>query len=93
MPLLTTTIGAYPKPDYSLLESYETTTVILGVVDVSSSRIEAVDEIEARLEEALEHIDAHRLIAAPDCGLGLLTREMAIDKLTSLGTAARRVGG
>ena len=84
---------AHRHNDLSLLETYETTTVILGVVDVSSSRIETVDEIEARLEQALEHIDAHRLIAAPDCGLGLLTRNMAIDKLTNLGTAAKRVEG
>ena len=84
---------AHRHNDLSLLEAFETTTVILGVVDVSSSRIETVDEIEARLEEALEHIDAHRLIAAPDCGLGLLTRSMAIEKLTNLVTAAKRAGG
>ena len=84
---------AHRHNDLSLLESYETTTVILGVVDVSSSRIETVDEIEARLESALEHIDSRRLIAAPDCGLGLLTRAMAIEKLTNLGVAAKRAGG
>ena len=84
---------AHRNNDLSLLEAYETTTVILGVVDVSSSRIESVDEIEARLEAALEHIDAGRLIAAPDCGLGLLTRAMAMEKLTNLGTAAKRVDG
>ena len=83
---------AHRHNDLSLLEMFETTTVILGVVDVSSSRIETVDEIETRLEEALEHIDAHRLILAPDCGLGLLTRSMAIEKLTNLAMAAKRVG-
>ena len=84
---------AHRHNDLSLLEAFETTTVILGVVDVSSSRIETVDEIEARLKEALEHIDAHRLIAAPDCGLGLLTRSMAIEKLANLVAAAKRAGG
>ena len=33
------------------------------------------------LVAALAHIDAERLIAAPDCGLGLLGRELAIAKL------------
>ena len=84
---------AHRHNDLSMLEAFETTTVILGVVDVSSSRIETVDEIEARLEEALGHIDPHRLIAAPDCGLGLLTRSMAIEKLVNLVTAAKRAGG
>ena len=32
---------------------------------------------------------AERLTAAPDCGLGMLTRDMAIAKLTNMATAAR----
>ncbi len=83
---------AHRHNDLSLLEQYKTTTVILGVVDVASSRTETVDEIEKRLNQALEHIDAQRLIAAPDCGLGLLTRSMAIAKLSQLALAAKRVG-
>ena len=35
----------------------------------SPSRVETVDEIVARLRAALDHIDADRLMAAPDCGL------------------------
>lgn len=83
---------AHRHNDLSLLENFGTTTVILGVVDVSSSRIETVEEIEARFKEGLEHIDKDRLIAAPDCGLGLLTREMAVNKLSNLSEAAGRIG-
>ena len=36
----------------------------------------------------LEHIDAHRLTAAPDCGLGLLGRDLAREKLRVLTRAA-----
>jgi len=54
--------------------------------------VESADEIEAQLRAALAHIDADRLIAAPDCGLGLLTREMAVQKMTNLCVAAGRVG-
>lgn len=82
---------AHRHNDLSMLEAYNNTTVILGVVDVSSSRIETPEEIESRLSSALEHIDAERLIAAPDCGLGLLTRDMAVKKLTNLCTAAHRI--
>jgi len=59
------------------------------VVAVAKSHIESVEEIQTRLREALEHIDAERLIAAPDCGLGLLSREQAVAKLTSLSSAAK----
>ena len=41
---------------------------------------------------ALDHIDAHRLIAAPDCGLGMQTRDSAVAKLTNLCLAAKAVG-
>jgi 5-methyltetrahydropteroyltriglutamate--homocysteine methyltransferase len=57
-------------------------------VAIAKSRIEPVEEIRTRLEAALEHIDAARLIAAPDCGLGLLGRERAMEKLKNLAEAA-----
>ncbi|MCH8810175.1 MAG: 5-methyltetrahydropteroyltriglutamate--homocysteine methyltransferase, partial [Proteobacteria bacterium] len=52
-------------------------------------RVEPVEEIRARLEAALGHIEAERLIAAPDCGLGLLGRDLARQKLRNLCEAAR----
>ena len=54
-------------------------------------QIEPVEEIRARLAAALDHIDGERLIAAPDCGLGLLGRELAREKMTNLCRAAREV--
>ena len=38
---------------------------MLGVVGIARSRIETVEEISIRLRAALDHIDAHRLMAAP----------------------------
>ena len=79
---------AHRHNDLSLLEKLPTTTVIFGVVAIAKSRIEPVDEIRARLQAALEHIDAERLIAAPDCGLGILGRELAMAKLKNMSEAA-----
>ncbi len=79
---------AHRPNDLALLERFAQTKVILGVVAIAKSRVESVAEIRARLEAALEHIDAARLIAAPDCGLGLLDRERAIEKLKNLAEAA-----
>jgi 5-methyltetrahydropteroyltriglutamate--homocysteine methyltransferase len=82
---------AHRHNDLKLLEHFKTTTVIFGAVAIAKSRIESVDEIRVRLLEALEHIDAERLIAAPDCGLGLLSREQAVGKMTNLCKAAKSV--
>ena len=71
-----------------LLELFRNTTIILGVVAVANSRIESVDEIRDRLRQALEHISPNRLLAAPDCGLGLLGRDLAMSKLRALCDAA-----
>ena len=79
---------AHRHNDLALLERYQNTTVLLGVVDVAKSRIESVEEIRTRLQQALQHIDAERLVAAPDCGLGLLGRELAVKKLRNMSEAA-----
>jgi len=60
-------------------------------ITIASSRIETVAEITERLQAALKHIDADRLIAAPDCGLGFLNRELALAKLTNMVSAAKSV--
>lgn len=84
---------AHRPNDLVLLERFSRTTVILGVVAIAKSRVETPAEIGERLGDALAHIDPGRLVAAPDCGLGLLDRDLARRKLTNLCRAARAVGG
>ncbi|MGH6896339.1 MAG: cobalamin-independent methionine synthase II family protein [Geminicoccaceae bacterium] len=79
---------AHRQNDLALLERFARMKVILGVIAIGSSRIEEVEEVRARLRAALGHIDAHRLLAAPDCGLGLLGRDLARAKLEVLAAAA-----
>jgi 5-methyltetrahydropteroyltriglutamate--homocysteine methyltransferase len=83
---------AHRHNDLSLLEHFKTTTVIFGVIAIAKSRVEPVEEIAKRLKAVLEHIDPDRLIVAPDCGLGLLTREIALAKLANMVSAAQAVG-
>ena len=80
---------AHRHNDLKLLEHFRNTTVIFGAIAIAKSHVETVDEIVARLEQALEHIDKERLIAAPDCGLGLLGRNLAVAKLQNMCAAAR----
>jgi 5-methyltetrahydropteroyltriglutamate--homocysteine methyltransferase len=53
--------------------------------------VESVEEVRERLEAALAHLPAERLIAAPDCGLGHLGRALAMQKLRVLSQAAKSV--
>ncbi len=82
---------AHRYNDLKLLELFNNATVILGVVAIAESRVEAVGEIRTRLEQALEHIDRERLMAAPDCGLAMLPVEVAREKMSSLVQAANLV--
>lgn len=77
--------------DLNLLDKLSRKTVIFGAVAIASSRVETVDEVEARLKAALTHIDRDRLVVAPDCGLGLLSPALAEEKLTVMCAAAARL--
>ncbi|MEM7196485.1 MAG: cobalamin-independent methionine synthase II family protein [Pseudomonadota bacterium] len=83
---------AHCMNDLSLLERYKTTSVILGVVTVASSEVETVDQIRARLDQAMDHIDQRRLLAAPDCGVIMLGRALALQKLSNMCAAAALAG-
>ena len=83
---------AHRHNDLSLLERFQSTKVIFGVIAIARTRVEPVEEITARLAEALQHIDATRLIVAPDCGLGMLERATVLEKMTNMVTAAQAVG-
>ncbi len=80
---------AHRPNDLALLERFARKKVILGVIAIARSRVEEVEEVRDRLRAARDHIDAHRLLAAPDCGLGLLGRNLARDKVKVLTGAAR----
>ncbi|MGR3290911.1 MAG: cobalamin-independent methionine synthase II family protein [Paracoccaceae bacterium] len=75
----------------TLLDKLQNKTLIFGSVAIASSRLENVDEVEARLRDVLTHIDRDRLVVAPDCGLGFLSAELAEQKLTVMCQAAARL--
>lgn len=80
---------AHRYNDLALLRAFQRTTVILGTVQIAATRIEPVEEIRARLADALRHIDAQRLMAGPDCGLAMLDRDTVFAKLRNMCDAAR----
>ncbi len=82
---------AHCHNDLALLEKFRASTVILGSVAIAQSRIASPEEIAGRLTAALEHIDPDRLMVAPDCGLMMLDRELAMTKLQNMCAAAQLV--
>lgn len=82
---------AHRHNDLSLIDKLHKTKVIFGIVAIAKSEIEEVEALVEHLRQVLEHIDRDRLIAAPDCGLGLLGRELAMKKLKNLCQAATAV--
>ncbi len=74
-----------------LFPQFQKSKLIVGFVTVASSRVEPVEEIRARMIEVMQHMPVERLIAAPDCGLGFLGRDLAMQKLKNLSEAAQSV--
>ena len=81
--------AAQPKLDMSVLASLPSKTIVLGVLDLGDPTPETPAIVARRLTAALSHVPAARLIAAPDCGMKYLTRDVASAKLRALVEGAR----
>ena len=84
---------AQSQLDCSVLESLTGKTVILGVLDLSTHDIETPEDVAVRIRRALPHIEAERLVIAPDCGLKYLPREVAFGKMRAMADGAAIVRG
>ena len=85
--------AAQPKLDLSALAALPSKTIVLGVLDLGDPGAESGDVVARRIEAALEHAPAERLVAAPDCGMKYLPRSLARAKLRALVEGARNVTG
>ena len=76
--------AAEPGLDPSILEKLPNKKVLFGVIDLGDQNVETSEIIANRLRSALRHIDSDRLIAAPDCGMKYLPRNVAFGKLQAM---------
>jgi 5-methyltetrahydropteroyltriglutamate--homocysteine methyltransferase len=74
--------------DCAVLEKLPGKTIILGVLDLSTHEIETPETVAGRIRRALPHVDAERIIVAPDCGLKYLPREVAFGKMKAMADGA-----
>jgi 5-methyltetrahydropteroyltriglutamate--homocysteine methyltransferase len=63
----------------------------MGVLDVHDASVESVATIKDRILKGLEVVPPERLTVSPDCGMKLLPRRVAREKMANMVTAAREV--
>lgn len=62
--------------------------IMFGALDLGTADVETPELAAERLSGALAHLPAERLIAAPDCGMKCLRRDVAFGKLKALADVA-----
>jgi 5-methyltetrahydropteroyltriglutamate--homocysteine methyltransferase len=83
--------AAEPKLDPAILAELPSKQVLYGVIDLGDQTVETPEIIAGRLRGALRHISPERLIAAPDCGMKYLPRDVAFGKLQAMVEGAKIV--
>lgn len=68
-----------------------TKDLALGVIDVHDATVEPVEEIKANIEQGLSVVPPEQLTVSPDCGVKLLPRAVAFEKMENMVTAAREL--
>ena len=71
-----------------LIELVRGKKVMVGAIDVATDAVETPEEVAATLRNALRFVDADKLIAATNCGMAPLARDVASAKLKALGAGA-----
>ena len=83
--------AAQPRLDLGVLRDLAPKTVMLGVIDLADPAIESAEVVAGRIRAGLAHVGPERLVAAPDCGMKYLPREVAYGKLKALAEGAALV--
>ncbi len=76
------------KVPISLIRHLKSKEILVGVIDVASTRVESPEDVAATLGSALAHADAERIQACTNCGLAPFPRTIAFGKLQALGAGA-----
>ena len=83
--------AAQPKLDLGILKSFTGRSLMVGMIDLGTEKVETAPLVAERIRAALKHVPAERLVLAPDCGMKYLTREAAFGKLKALAEGAALV--
>jgi 5-methyltetrahydropteroyltriglutamate--homocysteine methyltransferase len=65
--------------------------VLVGCIDVATSRIESPEDVAKVIRSAMKHLPAERIFPCTNCGMVPLARDVAAGKLAALGKGAALV--
>jgi 5-methyltetrahydropteroyltriglutamate--homocysteine methyltransferase len=82
-----------PRLDLGILRDLSPKTIVLGVLNLADAGIESIESIADRIRQAVHYVAPNRLVAAPDCGMKYIARDIAFGKLKALVQAAKTVRG
>jgi 5-methyltetrahydropteroyltriglutamate--homocysteine methyltransferase len=82
---------AQPKLDLAVLKELPSKTIILGVIDLSTTAIESAQTVADRIRAAIVFVPPERIVVAPDCGMKYLPREVAYGKMRAMAEGAAMV--
>ena len=77
-------IDVFTDPEFTL-------DLAMGVIDNHAGHTESVEEIKENIQQGLKVVPPEQLTISPDCGLKLLPREIAYQKMENMVQAAREV--
>ena len=75
---------AQPNLDLGVLADLSNKQIMLGVLDLSTPVPDTAEQVAGRIRKGLKYVAAERLVAAPDCGMKYLSRDLAFAKLAAL---------
>jgi 5-methyltetrahydropteroyltriglutamate--homocysteine methyltransferase len=85
--------SAQPKVDLGVLKELSGKKIMLGVLDLGDLTVETPELVAERIRRGLKYVPAENLIAAPDCGMKYLPRDVAFGKLKAMVAGAAIVRG
>jgi 5-methyltetrahydropteroyltriglutamate--homocysteine methyltransferase len=77
--------------DTAVLATLPGKRIILGVIDLDDLGVETPETVVGRIRRALPYKQPDELVAAPDCGMKYLPRDVAYRKLESMVAGAAMV--
>lgn len=75
--------------DLAVLKPLVDKSIILGVIDNSTTDVETAETVADRARRALDILTPDKIVLAPDCGMKYLPRSAAMGKMRSMAAAAR----
>jgi 5-methyltetrahydropteroyltriglutamate--homocysteine methyltransferase len=81
--------AAQPRLDPAVLRDVPGKMILWGVLDLGSPEVETPEVVAERIRGAIAVVGAECVIAAPDCGMKYLSRDLAFRKLEAMVAGAR----